>query len=159
MGAPRTTRRVEELVALIREGRGEAGIYQLAQAAGRPYRRVHDQVKRLEREGRVRIERRQRGARAVSAVRSVEVPPRLSFDRAWSRPSGGIDADTLIAQVLARPTFRDLLVCVDHYGLDRVARLRADMIRDFELAPGALETSGRMLRNIEVGRARAAGIH
>ncbi|HEX6994974.1 MAG TPA: hypothetical protein VF339_12585 [Gammaproteobacteria bacterium] len=70
-----------------------------------------------------------------------------------------MDEETVIAQVLARPTFDDLLACVEHYGLQRVQEIRTAMLRAFELLPGAAETSGRMLKNIEIGRARAAGKH
>lgn len=156
----RRTRKSEELLALIRRGAGEEGIYALAAAAGRPYRRVHQQVKRLAAEGLVHLERVPAGPR--TAIRVRPIPARrlkLTIDRAWSRPAGGVADDTLIAQVLARPTFKDLLACVEHYGLERIQTSRADLIRAFELTPAAAETTGRMLKNIEIGRARAAGKH
>ncbi|HEX7080430.1 MAG TPA: hypothetical protein VF329_05405 [Gammaproteobacteria bacterium] len=154
------TRKTQELLALIHRGAGEDGIYALAAAAGRPYRRVHDQVKRLAAEGLVRLERASVGPRTALRVRPLPPrEPKLSFNRAWSRPRGGVDEETVIAQVLARPTFNDLLACVEHYGLERVQRARAAMLRAFELSPGAAEASGRMLKNIEIGRARAAGRH
>lgn len=154
------TRKTQELLALIRRGAGEDGIYALAAAAGRPYRRVHDQVKRLAAEGLVRLERASVGPRTAIRVRPLRIrEPKLSFNRAWSRPGAGVDEETVIAQVLARPTFNDLLACVEHYGLERVQTTRTAMLRAFELSPGAAEASGRMMKNIEIGRARAAGKH
>jgi hypothetical protein len=155
--AVRSTGKLKDLLALIDAGAGDGGIYALALAAGRPYRRVHDQVRRLAAAGLIRVDRGQRGGRARIRVRSIQRGPALAFQRAWSRPSGGLDDETVIAQVLARPTFSDLLACVEHYGLDRVLSLRDLMLRDLELEPGVASASGRMLSNIEIGRARAAG--
>lgn len=154
------TRKTQDLLALIDRGAGEDGIYALAAAAGRPYRRVHDQVKRLAAEGLVRLDRVSVGPRTAIRVRPLGTrKPNLSFNRAWSRPGGGVGEETVIAQVLARPTFEDLLECTEHYGLERVRTIRTAMLRAFELSPGAAEASGRMLKNIEIGRARAAGKH
>lgn len=157
----RRTRKTEELLELIRHGAGEDGIYALAAAAGRPYRRVHEQVRNLAEDGQVRLEPVSTAPRKKLRVRPIgsrKRKPRLSFNRGWSRPSGGFDDDTLIAQVLSRPTFRDMLACAEHYGLQRIRTLRDAMIADFELPPGAAGPSGRMLKNIEIGFARAAGI-
>src|SRR6185312_12063549 len=52
----------------------------------------------------------------------------LQFNRAWSRPSGGVDIDTTIALVLARPTFNDLLTCCMECGIDRVRDIFERMI-------------------------------
>jgi len=154
------TRKTQELLALIRRGAGEQGIYALAAAAGRPYRRVHEQVKRLAAEGAVRLERVPVGPRIAIRVRPARTrQPKLSLSRSWSRPSAGTDDETLIALVLSRPTFADLLACVEHYGLERIRAARGALIRAFELPPGAAEASSRMLKNIEIGRARAAGKH
>jgi hypothetical protein len=90
---------------------------------------------------------------------SPERRPSLQFNRAWSRPSGDIDTPTLIAQVLARPTFRDLLACVKCYGPAHVRSGYEHLVGSLQLSPGAATQSGRMLNNIEIGRARAAGIH
>lgn len=156
----RRTRKIEDLLCLIRDNAGADGIYALAAAAGRPYRRVHEQVKRLAEEGLVRLEPASAGPRARIRVRpAAGRRPKLSLNRAWSRPSGAIDDETLIAQVLARPTFNDMLACVEHYGIPRVRKRRAAMIAAFELPPGAADASGRMLKNIEIGHARAAGEH
>lgn len=144
---------------MIRAGAGDDGIYGLARVAGRPYRRVHDQVYRLAAEGLVRVEEGLRGRRACVRVAPVDGEPPLVFNRAWSRPSGGLPAETVIAQVLARPVFRDLLACVRHYGSDRVWRAYQAMLSEHELRPGAAEADRRMLTNIEVGRARAAKAH
>jgi hypothetical protein len=153
----RQTRKLESLLELIRAGKGERGIYALAAAAGRPYRRVHAQVQRLAEAGLVTLDAQTSG-RAVTRVRAVnEVrEPSFSFNRAWSRPSGGQAPEAVIAQVLARPAFEDLLACVDHYGLSRVRRVHTDMLRRLELRPGAAQACQRMLNNIEIGRARAA---
>jgi hypothetical protein len=162
----RRTTKLETLLTLIRNGAGCDGIYALAAAAGRPYRRVHDQVQRLSAAGLVRLEGAPRGPRALVRVLPVEPPleeraeqPKLQFNRAWSRPSGDIDPQTTIAQVLARPTFRDLLACAKHYGTARVRAVYENMAGTMQLPPGAVIDSGRMLNNIEIGRARAAGIH
>lgn len=157
----RSTRKLDELIDLIRAGAGDRGIYALAVAAARPYRRVHDQVRRLAAAGVVRLEKQHRGPRTWIRVYPATRAsgPRLRFNRSWSRPVGGVDPETTVAQVLARPTFRDLLACVQHYGLEHVRGVYRTMVDALELAPGAAEASGRMLTNIEVGHARATGIH
>lgn len=156
----RRTRKLQDLLALIRTGAGEQGIYGLAAAAGRPYRRVHDQVRRLAATGVVRLVPQRQNGRArtlvVPVVRSRA--PLLSFNRGWSRPARGLDPETVLAQVLARPTFVDLIACVQHYGLEEVRRLHQTMVADCELSPAAATATARMLNNIEVGRARAAGV-
>lgn len=151
-------RKLEELVRLIQAGAGQKGIYALAAAAGRPYRRVHDQVRRLAAAGRVRLETEHGESRVRIRVIPVEqsARPVLQFDRAWSRPSGSVDTDTLIALVLARPTFNDLFACCMEYGIDRVRDLFERMIAAMQLDPRAAEESGRMLNNIEIGQARAS---
>lgn len=157
----RRARKLEELLRLIRAGAGQEGIYALAAAADRPYRRVHDQVRRLAAAGLVRLETERRDSRARIRVIPVapSVSPVLQFDRAWSRPSGGVDTDTTIALVLARPTFSDLLSCCMEYGIDRVRDIFERMIGAMELHPKAAEESGRMLDNIEIGQARASRAH
>jgi hypothetical protein len=157
----RRTRKLEQLLQLIRAGTGKDGIYELAAAAGRPYRRVHDQVRRLGAAGLVRLEGAPRGSRSRIRVLPVEQSgtPALQFNRTWSRPSGGVDAETTIAQVLARPTFGDVLACVKHYGSGPVRAIYDRMIGSMQLDPAAARESARMLNNIEIGRARAAGLH
>lgn len=154
----RRARKLEELFRLIRAGAGEEGIYALAAAAGRPYRRVHDQVQRLAVEGLVKLATEHHGSRTRIRVVPVEQPaaPALQFNRAWSRPSGGVNTDTTIALVLARPTFNDLLACCLEYGIDRVRDIFESMIGAMQLEPKAAEESGRMLSNIEIGQARAS---
>jgi len=151
----RQTNRLNALMALIRQGEGKAGIYALASAAGRPYRRVHDQVRRLVREGQVKLVPQQVNGRRRLQVVPVDMTP-MRFNRAWSRPSGGVDAETEIALVLSRPAFDDLLSCVQRHGLSRVRAVHDVMLNDLELSPGAAAASTRMLNNIEVGLARAA---
>lgn len=159
----RQTEKLKNLMNLIRSGHGERGIYSLAAAAGRPYRRVYDQVKRLAAEGRVILaaEPQGRSRRAHIRVRPADQQeaPKLAFNRAWSRPSGGLDPETLIAQVISRPTFDDLLTCTQRFGISRVWEVYENMVEDMMLSPGAAAATARMLTNIEVGRARAAGLH
>jgi hypothetical protein len=159
--AMRSNRKLAELCKLIRAGAGELGIYALAAAAGRPYRRVHDQVQRLAVAGLVRIDKQVRGPRTQTRVRMARAPAGtvLDFNRAWSRPLGGVDADTVIAQVIARPTFHDLLVCAQDHGIARVRNTFQAMVNGCEIDPSAAAATARMLGNIEVGHARAAGIH
>lgn len=153
--------KLEDLFRLIRAGAGREGIYALAAAAGRPYRRVHDQVRRLEAAGLVRLQAEHRGSRTRIQVIPIEqpAPPVLQFDRAWSRPSGGVDSDTVIALVLARPTFSDLLGCCIEYGIDRVRRIFSTMVAALQLDARAAQESGRLLSNIEIGQARASRAH
>lgn len=157
----RRTRKLEELFRLIRAGAGREGIYALAAAAERPYRRVHAQVRRLAAEGLVKLVTEHRDSRARIRVIPMEnsAPPALQFNRAWSRPSGGVDTDTIIALVLARPTFDDLLSCCMEYGVDRIRAVLRSMIAAMQLNPNAAEESRRMLSNIEIGQARASRAH
>ena len=157
----RRTRKLDALLRLIEAGEGEEGIYALAAAAGRPYRRVHDQVRRLAAAGVVKLAAAHHGPRArVRVVRAEDpAPPALQFNRAWSRPSGGLGTDTVIALVLARPTFDDLLACCLRYGIGRVRDIFASMIAALQLDPRAATESGRMLSNIEIGLARASRAH
>jgi len=157
----RRARKLEELFRLILAGAGGEGIYALAAAAGRPYRRVHDQVRRLAAAGRVRLETERHGSRIRIRVAAAQpsAPPALQLNRAWSRPSGGVDAQTAIALVLARPTFDDLLGCCIGYGIDRVRATFEMGIATMQLDPKAAAESGRMLSNIEIGQARASRAH
>lgn len=158
----RRTHKLDELLRLIRAGAGARGIYALATAAGRPYRRVHDQVRRLAAAGLVELATERHGSRARVRVVPVEDYPAtqaLQFDRAWSRPSGGVDTDAGIAMILSRPTFDDLLSCCMEYGIDRVRGIFDLMIAAMQLHPRAAEESGRMLSNIEIGQARASRAH
>ena len=156
----RQSPKLEQLLELIEAGAGEQGIYALAAAAKRPYRRVHDQIRRLTASGLGRVEETRHGPRIRLRVTPIAKTgqPVLEFNRSWSRPSGGVDAGVIIAQVLARPTFRDLLTCVKHYGYARVRHVYRTLIDELQLEPGAAAESGRMLDNIEIGRARASGI-
>src|SRR2546423_13369646 len=125
----RSTPKLQRLLTLIRQGRGEQGIYGLAQAARRPYRRVHDQVKKLAAEGLVQLEMRREGPRAFTRVALLDdAPVRLAHNRAWTRPATAVESDTIIALVLARPTFGDLLACVQRYGSAHVRTLYDDML-------------------------------
>lgn len=157
----RRTRKLEELFRLIQAGAGREGIYALATAAGRPYRRVHAQVRRLAADGLVKLTAEHHDSRTRIRVTPLEssAPSALQFDRAWSRPSGGVDTETVIALVLARPTFDDLLSCCMEYGVDRIRAVFRSMIAAMQLDPKAAEESGRMLSNIEIGQARASRAH
>ncbi|MGH8295972.1 MAG: hypothetical protein ACRETZ_10840 [Steroidobacteraceae bacterium] len=157
----RRARKREQLFRLIQAGAGEGGIYALAAAAGRTYRRVHDEVRRLAAAGLVKLAVEHHGSRTRIRVAAIEQPasPALQFNRAWSRPSGGVDADTAIALVLARPTFDDLLACCMAYGIDRVRGVFERMVAALQVHPQAAEEDGRMLSNIEIGQARASRAH
>lgn len=157
----RQTRKIRELLRLIQAGAGQEGIYGLAATAGRPYRRVHDQVRRLAAAGIVRLTAERHDSRARVRVIPVEdsAAQALQFNRAWSRPSGAVGIDTIIALVLARPTFDDLLSCCLQYGIGRVRGIFDRMVAALELDPRAAEESGRMLANIEIGEARASGTY
>ena len=157
----RRTRKIRELLQLIQAGAGQEGIYALAATAGRPYRRVHDQVRRLAAAGLVRLAAEHHDSRARVRVVPIEdsTAHAMQFNRAWSRPSGAVGIDTIIALVLARPTFDDLLFCCLQYGVGRVRLVFDRMIAALELDPRAAEESGRMLGNIEIGDARASGTY
>jgi len=154
----RNTRSIRQLASLIQAGKGRAGIYALAAHAQRPYRRVYDQVMRLAAAGKVRLEPApDAGGRKRFRVLPVESNgPVLEFNRAWSQPDTPQLPERVIAQVLARPTFNDLLACAKHYGLPAVEDVYGRMLREFMLEPGAAATVNRMLRNIMIGYERAA---
>lgn len=165
----RLTASQQRLLNAVAAGHGKAGIYGLAGVLGRPYRRVYDQVRMLEAAGRLRTVRGRAGGRRVvrvlprrsapragAASASTPAGPPLRFNRAWSALGKRFDADATIAQVLARPTFRDLLACVLEFGLDRVRDRLAAMVSAFELSPQLVVEDARMLANIESGLHRAA---
>lgn len=157
----RNTRSLRQLLALVQEGKGRDGIYALAAHAQRPYRRVYDQVMRLAAAGQVRLESdpRSGGRKRFRVLGAQEEAPALEFNRAWSHPGGHLPPERVIAQVLARPTFNDLLACAKHYGLPAVEHVHDRMLREFMLEPGAAVAVNRMLRNITVGHERAARKH
>jgi predicted transcriptional regulator len=150
---------MDALLELVRRGHGEQGIYALAQRAGRPYRRVYSHVQSLANAGFVTLSRSQAHGRSVVRVRPVQDTPKLSFNRAWSRPDRQIDADTFIAGVLKRPTFSDLLTCVQCYGLNHVNSVYRAMLLNRNLSEEAASDTARMLKNIEIGYGRAARKH
>ena len=75
--------------------------------------------------------------------------PELSFPYDWSNSAMG--ADQLIAAVLERTIFADVLIVAHHYGLRRVQNVRSKM----QVGSGTASLHGRsldrMLRNIEAG--------
>lgn len=156
-----TTGKQQALLRAVQKGAGRNGVYGLARRLKRPYRRVYDQVRLLEARGQLRTQKLRRRGRTCLAVMplatAAESPkPNLQFNRAWSRPSGQISDSTLLAQVLARPTFRDLLACAVHYGPQTVRQQLNRMVQNFELPAAASSEALRMLGNIELGLARAA---
>lgn len=155
-----TATQKELLECVAREERVES-VYLLAKLLNRPYRRVFDQVKALERAGMIRLVPGARGGRRRSGVELATQPaaggqPELSIPRFWSAPRTGVDDTTLIAGVLAEPVFDDLLRCVRHYGTAAVRAVYERMLDAGDLAPWARQEADRMLRNIEIGLARAA---
>lgn len=149
------TNKRDHLLKLIRAGHGRRGIYALARKAGRPYRRVHDAVRAFEAAGLVRLVPTTEGRRAV-AVEAIGsgVPPAFEFNRAYSAPGIALPPETQAALVLAQPSFRDLLRCVDAFGLSFVERVRAEMLARGELGATAASTTRALLDDIVIGRAR-----
>lgn len=138
------------------------GVYRLAKLLGRPYRRVFDHVKTLEREGLLRVTREVRTGRRQSVIEAVPVNriaasrPPMTRTRIWSAPIDAVDDRTLIASVLAEPTFDDLLSSVLHYGLQAVRATYRRMLDAGHFEPWAQQEAARILDNIEIGFARAA---
>lgn len=155
-----TPRQQELLDCVSRHGRIN-GIYRLSQLLGRPYRRVLDQAKALEREGLIRLSFDVNGGRRQTVIEpasggAATSQPELHHPRIWSSPVTGVDDHTLIASVLAEPTFDDLLRCVLHYGLEKVRSVYRRMLASDHFEPWAQQEAARMLDNIEIGFARAA---
>lgn len=82
--------------------------------------------------------------------------PALSYNRIWSSPVTGVSDTTLIASVIAKPTFDDILQCCLHYGVDRVRQVYLQMLAANELSAIGARTVGRILANVEIGFARAS---
>lgn len=143
----------DHLLELIAAGHGRAGIYALAQKAKRPYRRVHDAVKAFEARGQVRLTRAA-GGRFTWKIEPLAAfaPPKLEFNRAYSAPGKTQPPETEVALVLAQPSFRDLLRCVDHYGAPFVDQVRKRMLARRELGALAAQTTRTLLDDIAIGR-------
>lgn len=153
------TLKQSELLAYLRGTPSAPGIYGLARALGRQYRRVFDDVMRLASAGLLTVTPTFKNGRKVSLVQlPVDRPaqPSLSYSRVWSSPATGVDDRVLIASVLAEPTFGDVLACCRHYGLDKVKRVFDSMLGTDELGELTQLSLIRMLSNIEIGFARAA---
>ncbi len=148
-----------ELLAYLRSSSRTPGIYGLAKALGRPYKRVFDDVARLASAGLLSVRPTFENGRKVSLVQlPVERPaqPSLSYSRIWSSPVTGADDRVLIASVLAEPTFGDVLACCRHYGIAKVKGIFDSMLGTDELGEMTQLSLIRMLSNIEIGFARAA---
>lgn len=144
-----------QLLALIGRGKGRQGIYALARAARRPYRRVYDAVRAFEAQGRVRLVPLADGRRTLAVEPVATAPPlKLEFNRAYSAPGQAIPDETQVALVLAQPSFRDLLACVDRFGLAFVEAIRARMLARDELGASASRTTRMLLDDIIIGRQR-----
>lgn len=143
----------EHLLELIAAGHGRAGIYALARKAKRPYRRVHDAVKAFEAKGLVRLTRAA-GGRVTWKVEPLAAlaPATLEFNRAYSAPGKTQPPETEVALVLAQPSFRDLLRCVDHYGAPFVDQVRKQMLVRGELGALTAQTTRTLLDDIAIGR-------
>lgn len=91
----------------------------------------------------------------MSHRKDTDDPPKLEFNRTWSAPGKKFTPSQIIAQVLAEPTFNDILTCAVHYGLDDVRAAYDEMLRRDELDGLAAAICCRALRNIEIGFLRA----
>jgi hypothetical protein len=161
----RLTTKEAALLAHLRLVHGASSIYELARSVRRPYRRVYQQVRKLAVLGLVTLEKGLVDNRTAFRVRPVAqgktrvanaTQPSLSHNRAWSRPTSGVDDDTLIALVISNPNFPDLLACAKHFGIERIRAVYRKMLDGFHLRPSVAEEAGRMLENIEIGFRRAA---
>lgn len=136
------------------------GVYALAKGLRRPYNRVLDNVRKLADEGRIEIMPVKHGGRRVTLLRvagkSSDQQPALSYNRIWSSPMTGVSDTTLIASVVAKPTFDDVLQCCLYYGVDRVRQVYLQMLAANELSAIGARTVGRMLANVEIGFAHVA---
>ena len=79
--------------------------------------------------------------------------PELSFPYDWSNRAMGVDQ--LIAAVLERGIFSDVLALARHYGLRRVQKAHDKMQVSSGTASLHARSLDRMLRNIEAGFASA----
>jgi hypothetical protein len=136
------------------------GVYALAKALGRPYNRVLDNIRALEAAGRIEVSAGKWGGRRVTLLRAAteatDRQPSLSYNRIWSAPATGASDTALIASVIAKPTFDDVLQCCLHYGVNRVREIYLAMLARNELSAIGARSVGRMLANVEIGFARAA---
>lgn len=136
------------------------GVYALAKGLRRPYNRVLDNVRELAAGGRIEIVPAKQGGRRVTLLRiagkTPDKQPTLSYNRIWSSPVTGVSDTTLIASVIAKPTFDDVLQCCLHYGVDRVRQVYLQMLAANELSAIGARAVGRILANVEIGFARAA---
>jgi hypothetical protein len=82
---------------------------------------------------------------------------RLEFNRTWSVPRDKVPDDVIIAAVLARPTFDDMLEICWTFGIGRVRAILDEMRESGDIGRFAAEISGRMINNIEKGFALAHG--
>jgi hypothetical protein len=147
------------LLQRVRDAGEVQGVYALAKALGRPYKRVLENLRTLQAAGLVELSNERRSGRKTILVRRSRRrgrQPQLSYNRVWSSPVSGVDDTVLIASVLARPTFDDLLTCCRHYGLPRVRSVYMTMLGTGELDALVQQSVSRMLANIEIGFARAA---
>ncbi|GEM_PF-2171221 len=156
------TAKQQGLLDFVAEHGRVESVYTLSKLLSRPYRRVFDHVKVLQKAGLLKLSPSHNEGRRHSTIEVVKVPPeppaqpQLSYSRSWSSPVTGVGDRTLIASVLAEPTFGDVLKCARHYGLDRVRDVYGRMLEQGDLKPWAAIESGRILSNIEIGFARAA---
>ena len=152
------TDKQKSLLQHVRDAGEVRGVYTLAKAVGRPYKRVLEHLRALQMAGLVELIERREGGRRVTVIRESRGKgrPKLSYNRVWSSPVSGVNDTVLIAGVLAEPTFDDVLACCRHYGVARVREVFSSMLGTDELAPLVQQSVSRMLANIEIGFARAA---
>jgi len=134
------------------------GVYTLAKAVGRPYKRVLEHLHALQAAGKIDLISQMDCGRRITMIRASagKSQPELSYSRIWSSPITGVNDTVLIASVLAEPTFDDVLTCCRHYGVARVREVYTSMLGTDEMGRLVQKSVGRMLANIEIGFARAA---
>lgn len=146
-----------QTLAAVRRGPFPS-VYALAEALGRPYRRVWDDVKALEAAGL--IETRPATAPATGR-RRVEIFPRSDRsgdtptlvqrpDVAWSRPAG-VDASRALDLSLHRPSLTGLVEAVRVSGIDATRKRLLELLARRELDDSTAWLAARILSNIERG--------
>lgn len=89
-----------------------------------------------------------RGVFALSTTAAFQPVP--SFSRTWSAPSG-VNDNVLIASVVARPTFDDLLLLSLRYGVSRLRTTARRMRKAGDIKPQTAAKVCHFLDNIAAG--------
>jgi len=94
------TTKQKTLLQMVRNGGGKGGIYALAMALDRPYRRVYDNVRQMEEQGYVRLFPMQRnGKTALTVTPAVTGAVMTTVNVSLPRP---VSAKDLLAGLKAR---------------------------------------------------------